>query len=664
MIKRKGECGVIRRLLATGICCMMLLVQPVAGAAGSRQAVADPGTGSFLPVAGASGAVHVADDARATAEVMQTQARERADQARAKADIAEAEAEAARAAVAVAQAEAEQAAAEAAMAAAEAAAAKAEAKAAEADTAQAAAQAEYTAAKAAAEKAAVAAAKAAEAEAVEAKAAEAAAAAAAANAAAEAAALAEADEAKTDEAVARAEAAADKAYAEAEARSVAAERRANEAAAALEAAEARVAAAETKLDSSNDARAEADDAKAGLADARANLADAQATLAEAKRDLHEANTAVADARQQARPIQERRSFQWENRYYSYRDRFHNSGYQFVQPYEFSYLGDRFGIGLSTNYIISSAKSINSNGQVNQSGRVATWSDTTLSLIRENPKPLYTVRYMLDINMPTGKASLHGSQVNAVMSEHFVGFSRYGEGWNYTPGIAISRKTGPEDTWTLGTLYSFRGKYTPDDSTGNITPGDEWIKFLRWQHIGQKWQLAGELMHISYGSTLEPFNTVLQPGGVTYRQGSETAAKLTYTRALTSNHNLMLYYWHSTQQAYSSPNPAAAGLEGTGTVQDQFFGAQWSVDWKDKYTFRVYTDMMRESGASFSPLTNIFMGGGSKYSIGLGYDVDIRPQRRISLDIARFYMRENAIAGSAPLNGLHGYEVYLRYFYNW
>lgn len=657
------------RSLVTGICCLVLMAQPAASAMSAMEAAND-----LKVTTSAKSAIQSADDAKTTAALMRAEAKDIADRARAKADVAEAKAEAARAAAALAKAESDQAAAEAAVAAAESAkakaeeaAAKAEAKAAAAENAEAAAKAEYAAAKTAAEKAAIAAAKASEAEAAVAAAAEADAVAASTKAAAEAAAIAEANEAKTDEAAARAEAASDKAYAEAEARSVAAERQANQAAAALEAAEAKVTAAEAKLDSSSDARAEANDAKTVVADAKTNLADAKTALteakkdqAEAKKDLADANAAVDLAQQQAKPVQERRSFQWENRYYFFQDAFHNSGYQYVQPWDFAYQGDKYEVGLSTNYIISSYKST----LANSSGKVATWGDTTLSLGRDNPNQIYSLRYTLDVNMPTGKATLHGSQLNAVMNEHLVEFSRFGEGWNYTPGVSVSRRNGKEDIWTLGTQYSFRGKYTPDDNAGNITPGDEWMKFLRWQHIGQKWQLVGEVVHSSYGSTLEPSNVA---GNLNYRQGSETDAKLTYNRELDNNHNLMLYYWHSTQLGYSSPNPALAGLEGTGTVQDQYFGAQWSVNWQDKYTFRVFADMMRESGASFNPVTDLFMGGGSKYSIGLGYDVDFTAKSRLSFDVARFYMRTNPVsttAGSAPLNGYHGYNVYLRYFYNW
>ena len=62
------------------------------------------------------------------------------------------------------------------------------------------------------------------------------------------------------------------------------------------------------------------------------------------------------------------------------------------------------------------------------------------LIRNN-KDKYIVDYNLGINIPTGKAKLSSYERNARMDEDLVRFAEFGEGWNFTPGIAVTRRIG-------------------------------------------------------------------------------------------------------------------------------------------------------------------------------------------------------------------------------
>lgn len=53
----------------------------------------------------------------------------------------------------------------------------------------------------------------------------------------------------------------------------------------------------------------------------------------------------------------------------------------------------------------------------------------------------------------------------------------------------------KDLLTLGTNYSVRGSYDPtsDIDDDKFNPGNEWQKYLRWQHAEEKWQLVGILI---------------------------------------------------------------------------------------------------------------------------------------------------------------------------
>jgi hypothetical protein len=633
--------------LFTGFVCSLLLLQPTVGAAG---------------------AISAAAEMKDTAALVWDRAKAIADAARAAAEVAEAEAELAQAEAELAELEAAKVTAEKAVIKADTAVRQAEeeagktAAAAEASgqtardaaVAEAAARAEIAAAKEALERAKIVQMRAAENEAAESRAAEAEAAQQAAAAAAAAVEQAADNEAKTDEAVMNAEAAADRAYALAQSRVAAAERITNETMAAVEAAEQRLAVAEEQFESSEEARAAAHDAAATAADAHKDLLDAKADADEARKDLLEAKEALnlakedidsskaslAEAKQQLQPPAKIRSFQLESQYFSWRDNKGRSGHQFYQPYEFNYVHKDTEFSLQTGYVISSYQS-------GTEGKVSTWTDTLLSVARENTHDKYSVRYNIDINLPTGKSKLNGT--NAIMSDDLVALSRFGEGWNYTPGISVSRKIGQEDTWTLGTYYSFRGNYTYDGSTpnGRIDPGGAWGKFLRWQHAGQQWQFVGELAHTNFGRT--------QEGNVDYREGSQLDAKLTYNRVLSPDRSILLYYWHSTENPYSSSDPAAAGIEGTSTLHNQYFGTVWSKDLPNNRTFRIAAHMMRSSGSAYDPLTDLAVNGRSKYSGGLGYDIAFTPERKLSLDIERFYMKDDS-----PATSYHGYNIYLRY----
>ena len=56
---------------------------------------------------------------------------------------------------------------------------------------------------------------------------------------------------------------------------------------------------------------------------------------------------------------------------------------------------------------------------------------------------------MGINIPTGKAKLSSYERNARMDEDMVRFAEFGEGWNFTPGIAVTRRIGGDkDLLTL------------------------------------------------------------------------------------------------------------------------------------------------------------------------------------------------------------------------
>lgn len=466
------------------------------------------------------------------------------------------------------------------------------------------------------------------------------------------------NEAKIDQAIAAAEAAEDRAYAVVSARNIAGERRVNAASAAVEAAEKRVAEAEDQVGSSEEARQEALDATAVSMDAQKELAAAKVaheelqnelvSMAEAlelaKTDLLDAKAVLDEDKKQQVPVAKTRSMELASQYFTWKDNQGHSGYQFYQPYEFNYTNKDTEVGLRTGYVTSGNKSV-------ANGQVSTWTDTVLSVAQKNEKNKYSLRYYLDINMPTGKSGLNGT--NSIMSNDLVELDRFGEGWNYTPGVSVSRKISKKDIWTLETYYALHRSYTYDTSitNGRLEPGNEWGKTFRWRHTETKWQFVGEINHSNFGITQEG----TQDGNITYQEGDQLTFKLNYSRDLPKNQNLMLYFWRAFENPYTSSDPTASGIVGMSSLDRNYFGTVWSKKLPNNRTFRTMANVMLSSGTDYNPITTVIINGQKKYNFGFGYDVNFTEDKKLSFDLERFYMYDDS-----PATSYQGYTFYCKY----
>lgn len=334
----------------------------------------------------------------------------------------------------------------------------------------------------------------------------------------------------------------------------------------------------------------------------------------------------------------------------------NSAYQFTQPITFSYWHKDFSYSLNTKYIVSK------NNTPGASGRVSTLADTTLSLTKHTEKPKFNVDYSLDINIPTGKAALSWSERNARMNEDLFEVSQFGKGWQFTPGIAVSWKIGKEDMWTLGTSYAFSGSYDPttDIVNDDISPGNEWRKFLRWQHAGQDWQFVGELSNTSTGVTKIA-------NGEEYSTGDEWDYRLTYNKKLPDNQNIMFYYWRE-RQNLNSIVPSD-----TGNSLAHYLGTMWSRKLNDKKLVRVTFDVMKSDGKRYDRIKNsidrdngtpqyssIDVDGRTKYTLGVGYDIRLDKQSVFSIDLQKFIMKDGESNLPQSSTTYHGFNVLMKY----
>ncbi|SHJ06659.1 coiled-coil domain-containing protein [Propionispora hippei] len=400
---------------------------------------------------------------------------------------------------------------------------------------------------------------------------------------------------------------------------------------------------EQALDRLTDAKIALEDAEAVLKDAQRNLEDAKAVVRDAKAELDSRQSYVTLLNKEDAKIPIARSVLAASTYYSWKDNRGDQGHQFVSPYSFFYQHGNWETSFNTAYVISQHAA----PQLTGSGRVSGWSDSDVAIAHTNGHGKYSVRYSLDVNMPTGKAALSGEK--PIMNDDLVKYGTFGSGWNYTPGVAVSRKVSDKDTWTLATTYSFQGDYTllNDVPNNRLSPGNIWTKTFQWQHLAPNWRLLGELSHVDYTDT--------QVGGADYvRDGDQLDTKLTYVKDLSHGQSLLLYYWNSHQQ----PDQSLAQQAGGSSRRGQYSGLMWSKPVQVGHTMRYSFDFMNKSGEAYDILTDSIFHNGKKYTGGIGYDVNISEKQTLSFDVQKIFMKND------PNVNYHGYNIMVKYSRNY
>lgn len=406
----------------------------------------------------------------------------------------------------------------------------------------------------------------------------------------------------------------------------------------------------------------AETAKVRASETKQAVLDAESTVKDAKETALQANEYAMQAKAELKELvdsqdrpQGSHSFASGINFYRWRGDSNHRGWQMTQPMYYGYWQKDSSYGLYTKYIISQ------NSSVGAGGRVNTFSDTTLFLTKRNETPNVIVDYGLNINIPTGKSALSWSERYAMMNEDLVETSQFGKGWQFTPGIDVSWKTGKEDMWTLGASYTASQSYDPTTDIANdtISPGGEWRKFLRWQHAGRDWQFVGELINTTTGQTKIA-------NGDRYNVGAQWDYRLTYNHKLPDNQNIMYYYWREHQDITAIvPSYSSDALA-------HFGGAMWSKRVDEQHVFRISFDVMKTNGSRYAGITNsldtsnnpqytsIDVDGRTKYTAGLGYDITINDSSSLSLDMQAFRMKDGQSTTGQPATTYNGLNVLVKY----
>ncbi len=348
------------------------------------------------------------------------------------------------------------------------------------------------------------------------------------------------------------------------------------------------------------------------------------------------------------------SFSLGSHFYQWKDSDGNHGHQLVCPLAAGYWQKDLSWYLTTNFVDSHVQ------RSAAEGSIGTLTDTVLYVTKRNEKKKFIVDYHGEINFPTGRAPLSFSERNARMNDDLWEKSMFGEGWKFAPGVDVSWRIGREDLWTIGTSYSFHGSYDPtSDVPGDtVSPGNGWTHHVRWEHAGQKWQFVGELFYSGTGrSSLS--------NGTGYATNSQLEYRLTYNRSLSKTTDWMLYYWHENRNVNTYVvDTAQAGVHYLGSMLSHRIGKSHRI----RYTF----DFMKSNGRCAANVYNYYdlngapqyqsvdVDGRTKYTVGLGYDINLTAHSTVSMDLEAFRMHDGAATDHRAAMDYTGWNFLLKY----
>lgn len=332
----------------------------------------------------------------------------------------------------------------------------------------------------------------------------------------------------------------------------------------------------------------------------------------------------------------------EQRYYSWSGN-GSSGYQWLKTGTVAYSDKNVDASLRLQHINAQA-SVNGT-----SGYLTGWMDTQLAMTRTQENKAQIWKYGLDVNLPTGMTRLSAAARQAQIDDDLVETDVFGEGWNWTPRVEWSYKKGEQDLWTLGTSYGFRGSYVRYASgsaadTVNYSPGNEWSRYLRWRHLGDKNRIEWEASNSVYSAAA-------LNGAAWYRSGNAWDVRGSYAKTLTPTTELQLYvrqHWDAAEHSYQ-------GEDLGGGQKRRYAGVALEKEVHPGRLLRFSLDGMWADGNLLDPQTNLLKSKRQRYSFGVGYDITLPKERRIYLDLRWFRLHQDEAAS------YHGYQLSCGFF---
>lgn len=332
-------------------------------------------------------------------------------------------------------------------------------------------------------------------------------------------------------------------------------------------------------------------------------------------------------------IKDRLAVHVEHNYFDWYDDTNRSGRQNITPVTLTYSYNNLDFGLRRALIEST------NTSPGREGSVATWSDTSLSASYTLKNLSWPVRFSLDYNLPNGKATLSGSEKNAIMDGSLVQQTRFGEGENITPGVGVTHAFGEKDVLGAGLSFVKRGAFDPNGDVANdeIDPGDEAIATMQWQHSEEKWLVIGGFIYTNSGVT--------QRGGLDYyKKGDRFDINATGLVAMPYEQRLQTSLRYSTQRPDQYINNITGRLQqesANSNGDSTYLSLDWSKAWRGAHTFHLVADHLEIRANSYDQINDLYNAGRSKTSLGIGYDFAFNRNGNVSVQAKKYAMTDKA-----------------------
>lgn len=311
-----------------------------------------------------------------------------------------------------------------------------------------------------------------------------------------------------------------------------------------------------------------------------------------------------------------------------------SGWQNVTPITVTYRHENLEMGARTAYIFSE------NSTANHRGSVHTLSDTAFSFAYTQPFLAdWDIRLNLDYNAPTGKATLSGTERNAVMNGNLVQQTRFGEGHNVTPGFVLSKSFGDNVSLGVGLSYTIRGSFDPNALAGHdrFNPGDELRASLQGRYKLDDWLFMGGLIFMDSGTTRVNHQKY-------FRKGRRFDVNLTTIYSLPDAQKLSGSFRYGIQDrdTYTSSVTGNFEKESHNINGDSVYLAlEYTKIYLSKHTFKMSGALIRIDKNSYDPLNDLYYAGRLKWQIGLGYDYQIAAKKIFHFKIQNIEMHDKA-----------------------
>ena len=340
----------------------------------------------------------------------------------------------------------------------------------------------------------------------------------------------------------------------------------------------------------------------------------------------------------------------EQNYYSWKDGEGNHGYQHVTPLTLSYQKGGLNLGLRRAFIVSENKS------PNKEGRVAHWSDTSLSAAYTmNRDGAWPIRFNLSTNIPNGKATLTGDEKNAVMDGHLVWQTRFGEGFNITPGINISHAFTDQDVVGFGISHVVRGKFDPnaDVEKDEIDPGNDTILTLQYQHQAERWQADA-------GLTYQRSGTTKRGGQDYYQKGMLFSLDLGGSYAITNQQNIRVNFSHSYRKRDKYINNLTGSLEAeafNSNGSTNYIGVDYGYYFDQKQNIHLTVDYLKINDNKYDQINALYVPARSKWSIGARYQYAFNNQLNASLSAKHFRVKDRPSPYTPDGQDFKGWNIF-------